>query len=391
MIISAADRLTGVKAYYFAQKLEDIRGMIAEGKDVINFGIGSPDLPPDESVIQELSDSAKGHSNHGYQAYKGIPELREEMANWYKSTYNVQLDAKDNILPMMGSKEGILHVTLAFVNPGDEVLVPNPGYPTYTSLTRLLGGKTCYYDLKESNNWYPDFDEIEKQDLSKVKIMWLNYPHMPTGAPARKDVFEQYIAFAKKHKILLCHDNPYSLVLNKQRPISILSLKGADEVAIEFNSFSKSHNMAGWRVGMFLGKKEYVDLALRVKSNIDSGMFKGIQEASIKALQLDNAWHQERNAIYAIRREWCYKILDLLGFEYNTSQEGLFVWAKPKADNAIQDIPAFIDKILAERHVFFTPGMIFGSNGEGFIRLSLCVPEDRMKKAYDRLNVTLQY
>ena len=386
MIVQVADRLSDVKAYYFVKKLEEIRQLISEGKDVINFGIGSPDLPPDQSVIEALAATAHEKTSHGYQAYKGIAGFREAIANWYKTTYKIELDPATMVLPLMGSKEAILHLTLAFVNPGDKVLVPNPGYPTYTSLTKLLGGTIAYYNLKEETGWYPDFDEIEKQDLSKVKMMWLNYPHMPTGTPPKKEVFEKYIAFAKKHNILLCHDNPYSLVLNKQKPISILSIPGADEVAVELNSMSKAHNMAGWRVGMMVGREEYITNALRVKSNIDSGMFLGTQQAAINALSLDESWHVERNEVYQERREWVYKIFDKLKLEYSTSQEGMFVWAKPTTESLINDIPTFIDKMLYDKHIFFTPGMIFGSNGEKFLRASLCVPANRMKIAYERLN-----
>ena len=263
--------------------------------------------------------------------------------------------------------------------------MPNPGYPTYTSLTTLLGGDVLPYDLKEENGWYPDFDSLEKQDLSKVKIMWFNYPHMPTGTPAKDAVFEKYIAFAQKHNILLCHDNPYSLVLNKNKPKSILSYHGAKDVAVEFNSFSKSHNMAGWRLGMLVGSKNYIDLALRVKSNIDSGMFKGIQVAAIEALKLGDEWHQERNDVYAERRVLCWEVLDKLGFDYSKEQEGMFIWAKPNKNSGIKDIPLFIDQLLAEKHIFFTPGMIFGSNGNDYLRLSLCVPIDRIKEALNRL------
>lgn len=386
MIIPLADRLGGVKEYYFVKKLEQIRELISQGHDVINFGIGSPDMPPSEEVVNELSKTAISANAHGYQPYRSTPELRSAIADWYKRTYQVDLDPSEAILPLMGSKEGILHITLAFINPGDEILVPNPGYPTYSSLTKLLGGEKRLYDLKEENGWYPDFEEIEKEDLSKVKIMWLNYPHMPTGTPAKRAVFEQCVAFAKKHQILLCHDNPYSLVLNKENPLSIFSVEGAQDLALELNSFSKAQNMAGWRVGMVTGKKDYIDNILRVKSNIDSGMFLGIQKAATVALQQPESWHQERNAVYAKRREWVWKILDHLGFEYSKDQEGMFVWAKPKNEIQIDDLPAYIDRILEEHYIFFTPGFIFGSNGEGYIRLSLCVSAEKMEEAYNRLS-----
>ncbi len=382
MIISPADRLKGVKAYYFVQKLEQIRQMKAEGKDVINFGIGSPDLKPDKKVVDSLVATARADGNHGYQPYKCIPELREGISNWYDSTYSVSLDPNTEILPLMGSKEGILHVTLAFVNPGDEVLVPNPGYPTYTSLTKILGGSVKYYDLKEENGWYPDFDELEKADLSKVKLMWLNYPHMPTGTKAKKEVFQQYVDFAKRKGILLCHDNPYSLVLNSENPQSIFDIAGAKEVALEFNSLSKSHNMAGWRIGMLTGAKDYIDLALRVKSNIDSGMFLGLQNAAVEALSLEEGWHSERNEVYASRRKIVWAILDKLGCTYDKDQEGLFVWAKVPLGT---DVERLIDITLEEKNIFFTPGFIFGTNGAGYIRFSLCVNEEDAKRALERL------
>ena len=385
MIVPLADRLNDVKAYYFVKKLEEIRALKAAGNDVINFGIGSPDLPPSEETIKALTETAEEEGSHGYQPYKGIPELREAIANWYKNTYNVDINPEHEILPLMGSKEGILHVTLAFVNPGEEVLVPDPGYPTYTSLSTLLGASVVKYDLSEETDWYPNLEELEKRDLSKVKLMWINYPHMPTGTPAKKEVFEALIAFAKKHKILLCHDNPYSLVLHQGEPMSLLSLEGAKDVAIELNSFSKSHNMAGWRIGIMLGAEEYISNALRIKSNIDSGMFLGTQKATIEALKLDNQWHFERNEIYRERRDVVFEIFDYLGFEYSLKQEGMFVWAKPKADSEIKNIEAFVDNLLLEKHIFFTPGFIFGKNGNGYMRASLCVPAERMKEALLRL------
>lgn len=384
-MISLAQRLGGVKAYYFVQKLEQIREMVADGKDVISFGIGSPDLSPSEDTINALYQTAKSTNNHGYQPYKGIPELRQAMADFYKKTFHVDLAANTDILPLMGSKEGILHITLAYVNPGEKVLVPNPGYPTYTSLSKLLGADVVNYDLKEENGWYPDFNQLEQLVDEKTKLLWLNYPHMPTGTPAKIEVFEKMIAFAKKHNLLICHDNPYSQVLNNKAPLSILSIEGAKEVAIEFNSLSKSHNMAGWRVGMMLGKEDYITAALRVKSNIDSGMFLGIQKAAVNALHADDEWHVERNETYNERREWVFKILDKLQCDYSREQEGMFVWAKPKPESGIISIPDFIDKTLEEKHIFFTPGMIFGSNGNDYLRVSVCVPVERIKEAYERL------
>ncbi len=385
MIISTADRLKDVKAYYFVKKLEEIRQMIAEGKDVISFAIGSPDMAPSDQTVNALISTAQNPGNHGYQPYKGIPQLREALSLWYKNTYDVELDPNTEILPLMGSKEGILHVTLAFVNEGDKILVPNPGYPTYSGLSKLLGARIEYYELTEENNWYPNFDKIEDSDLSGVKIMWLNYPHMPTGTPPKLEVFEKAIAFGKRNNILICHDNPYSLVLNKEKPISILNVEGAKEVALEFNSFSKSHNMAGWRLGMLMGGEEYITNALRVKSNIDSGMFFGIQQAAIQAINNDEDWHRSRNSVYEERRKLVYQILDKLNFEYDTNQVGMFVWARPSKTSNISDVQEFIDKLLKEKHIFFTPGMVFGSNGNGYLRVSLCVPKERIEQALDRL------
>ncbi|WMJ73121.1 aminotransferase class I/II-fold pyridoxal phosphate-dependent enzyme [Cytophagaceae bacterium ABcell3] len=385
MIIPKASRLNNVREYYFVKKLEEIARLNKEGKDIISFGIGSPDMAPDESVIQTLYDTASKKNTHGYQPYRGIPELREGIASFYKNTYGVALDPHKEVLPLMGSKEGILHVSMAFLNPGDEVLVPNPGYPTYSSLSNLTGAKVRYYDLTESSGWQPDLDALESSDLSSVKIMWLNYPHMPTGTPGRMDVLQKLVDFARKNNILLCYDNPYSLVLNEDKPVSILAVPGAKDVAVEFNSLSKSHNMAGWRLGMVLGAEDYLSTILTVKSNIDSGMFLGLQKAAITALGLGEQWHKERNESYKARREVVFKILDLLGFEYDTSQVGMFIWCKPSPEKGIDDIAQYIDKVLYEANVFFTPGFIFGSNGDGYMRASLCVPLERMNQAYDRL------
>lgn len=385
MIIPLANRLGGVKPYYFVEKLNEIRAMIADGKDVISFAIGSPDMTPDSKVVSRLSETAGDASQHGYQAYQGLPELREAMSTYYKNVYKVDLDPANEILPLMGSKEGVLHLTLAFVNPGDKVFVPNPGYPTYTSLTRLLGGDIVYYDLKPENNWYPDFDQLDQFDFSDIKILWVNYPHMPTGTPAKREVFERLVALAKDKGFLIVHDNPYSRVLNQKQPMSILEVEGARDVCIELNSLSKSHNMAGWRVGMMVGQSEYVKTALRVKSNIDSGMFAGLQTAAASALALDDQWHDLRNEQYENRRKWAFQILDKLGFEYDLKQEGMFVWAKPIDQDIQKDIPGFVDRLLREKNIFFTPGMIFGSNGEGYVRLSLCVPAIRMEEAFKRL------
>lgn len=383
MIVELADRLKDVKPYYFVKKLDEIRHMLKEGKDVISFGIGSPDLPPAEAAVNKLNEVSYRSSSHGYQPYAGVPELREGIAHFYHKTYGVDLDPTSQILPLMGSKEGILHATLAFVNPGDKVLVPNPGYPTYTSLSKLLGANVEYYDLKEEHGWYPDFDELYHRDFTGVKMLWINYPHMPTGTPAKREVFEKLVKLAHEKKFIICHDNPYSLVLNKQKPLSILDIEGAKDVAIEFNSFSKSHNMAGWRVGMIVGRQDYISSILTVKSNIDSGIFLGIQQAAIEALKVGEDWHAERNETYTKRREVAWQVLDKLGFTYSKEQEGMFVWAKPK--DPMLNIEQFIDEMLQKYYIFFTPGFIFGSNGNGYIRLSLCVHEERMKEALARL------
>ena len=383
MIIDIADRLQGVKPYYFVQKLEQVRQMIAEGKDVINFGIGSPDLSPSEAAKNAAIAQTKSNQNHGYQAYAGIPEFRDSIVKFYKEFYGIDLN-NDEVLPLMGSKEGVLHLTLAFVNPGDTVMIPNPGYPTYSSLTKLLGADVKPYNLSEATGWYPDFEKMADSDLSNVKMLWLNYPHMPTGTPASMKVFDEAIKFANNHNLLICHDNPYSLVLNNDKPISIFAADGAKDVAVELNSLSKSHNMAGWRVGMLVGAQDYVKTALRVKSNIDSGMYRGIQNAAIAALADSQDWHDLRNEEYRERKQLVYQLLDKLDCSYSTNQEGMFVWAKPNKEEVINDIPAFIDQTLEEKYIFITPGNIFGSNGEGYIRISLCVNSENIKKALSR-------
>lgn len=383
MIIPLAERLNDVADYYFARKLEEIRQMEAQGHKIISFGIGSPDLAPSERTIDKLIHSSQQPNHHGYQPYKGIPALREKIAQWYGNEYKVELHPGTEILPLMGSKEGILHISMAFLNPGDEVLVPNPGYPTYTSLTKLVGATIRYYDLKEKNGWYPDWEALEKTDLSRVKMLWVNYPHMPTGTPAKRAEFEKIVAFGQKHKILICHDNPYSLVLNSESPLSLLSIPGAKDVAVEFNSLSKSFNMAGWRIGMMVGKKEYVDAALRVKSNIDSGMFLPLQHAAIEALDNPALWHSERNDIYRKRRNLIYTMLEDMGCTFSKDQTGLFVWAK--APEGVTDVEQYIDDLLYKAHVFLTPGHIFGSNGQGYIRASLCVPEAKIKEGHQRV------
>lgn len=381
MIVSVADRLGEVKEYYFSKKLREVAALKAAGKPIISLGIGSPDLNPDERVKVALQEAMQQPMSHAYQGYQGIPELRKAMASFYKNNFDVGLNPDTEILPLMGSKEGIMHVSMAFLNKGDKVLIPNPGYPTYTSVTKLVGATPVFYDLKEENNWLPNFEALEKEELSKVKIMWVNYPHMPTGAPSKKEMYQALISFAKKHEILLVNDNPYSFILN-DTPESILNYEGAKEVALELNSLSKSFNMAGWRVGMFVGASKYLTQILKVKSNMDSGMFFGIQKGAIEALNLSKDWFKSINKVYAERRETVYQILDELNCVYNTLHVGMFVWAKlPNGITSEQ----MTDKMLYEKDVFITPGTVFGSNGEGYIRLSLCVSNDNLKEVLKRV------
>ncbi|MGY5351706.1 pyridoxal phosphate-dependent aminotransferase [Wenyingzhuangia sp. IMCC45533] len=380
-MVSTADRLKEVKEYYFSKKLREVANLKAQGKPIISLGIGSPDLDPDTAVKKALANTLDKNMAHAYQGYQGIPELRQAMGSFYQSHFDVNLDADSEILPLMGSKEGIMHVSMAFLNKGDQVLIPNPGYPTYTSVTKLVGAEPVFYDLLESNDWQPDFKALENLDLSKVKIMWVNYPHMPTGASAKDKMYNDLITFAKRHKILLVNDNPYSFILNNA-PQSILNYKGAKEVALELNSMSKSFNMAGWRVGMFVGASDYLKEILKVKSNMDSGMFLGIQKGAIEALKLSKDWFANVNSHYKRRRELVYKILDSLNCVYDQSHVGMFVWAKlPKEISSEQ----MTDRLLYDKNVFITPGTIFGSNGEGYIRLSLCVSEENLKEVLKRV------
>jgi hypothetical protein len=382
MIISPAKTLNETKEYYFSIKLKEIKKMNDSGIDVINVGIGSPDLPPSENTINKLIESAQNPKNHGYQSYVGVKEFRQGFADKYLSLYGVNLNVDTDILPLLGSKEGIMHISLTFLDPGDEVLVPNPGYPTYASASRIAKANIKTYDLLEKNGYYPDFKEIEKQDLSKVKLMWLNYPNMPTGAPASEEVFKQYIEFAHKHKILLVHDNPYSSILNHNQ-LSILAYPGAMEVALELNSMSKSHNMAGWRVGLVVGAADYIQSILKVKSNIDSGHFMPIQQAAAEACNNTPHWHAEQNRIYGKRREIVWQIMDYIGSEYNKEQVGMFMWGRiPKRFKTSEE---FTEYYLKKAHVFMTPGFIFGSNGEGYLRISLCSDEKRLQQALERI------
>ena len=384
MIINPAKRTLSVKEYYFSIKNKEIARLsaerVAKGEDpVINLGIGSPDGAPSPEAIEALSECAHRPNLHGYQSYVGIPELRHAIAAWYERWYGVQLDPASEIQPLMGSKEGILLLSLAFLDKGDKVLVPNPGYPTYTSATLMCEAEVVKYDLVEADGWYPDFDQLESMDLSGVKLMWVNYPNMPTGAPARKDVFEKLVAFAREHKILLINDNPYSFVLNE--PQSILTIPGAREVCLEMNSLSKSHNMAGWRVGMLVGDAAIIKEVLKVKSQMDSGMFRGIQEAAIVALNAGPDWYEQLNKEYKQRREVACRIMDKLGCTYDKNAGGLYVWGRVPSGEAVE----WSDKILYEAGVFLTPGFIFGSNGAHHLRISLCANVPNLEKAYEKV------
>jgi len=375
-------RLEGVGEYYFSQKLREIDDMNKVGKQVINLGIGSPDLPPHPDVIKTLQEEAAKPNTHAYQNYKGSPILRNAISKWYKRWYDVELNPDSEILPLIGSKEGIMHVCMTYINTGDVVLIPDPGYPTYKSAATIAGANVVPYTLKEENNWFPDFNELEKTDLKNVKLMFVNYPQMPTGQLSTKDMFEQLIEFAKKHNILLCHDNPYSFILNKT-PMSLLSVDGAKDVAIELNSLSKSHNMAGWRVGMLCGKKERIDEILRFKSNMDSGMFLPVQLAAAKALELEQDWHDQLNEVYSRRREKVFELLQLLGCEFDRDQAGLFVWASIPA--TFKDGYELSDSVLQKSSVFITPGGIFGKGGSKYIRVSLCATEEKISEAIQRI------
>jgi LL-diaminopimelate aminotransferase len=380
-MITTAKRLDIIEEYYFSSKLREVRQLASEGKPIINMGIGSPDLKPSQAVIDAVVSAMQDENAHQYQSYQGLPELRKGMSDFYQNNYGVALDPAVEILPLIGSKEGIMHISMAFLNEGDHVLIPNPGYPTYTSVTNLVGAVPVYYDLKEMNNWEPDFEALEMLDLSKVKIMWIGYPHMPTGARGSLELFSKLVAFAKKHSILLVNDNPYSFVLN-DKPMSLLQVEGAKEVALELNSLSKTFNMAGWRVGMVLGNATLIDAVLKVKSNMDSGMFYGIQKGAVEALKSDKSWFDSMNAIYKKRRVLTEQLAEKLGCEVYAAGVGLFVWAKLPA--GIASAEDFIDKILYEKSIFITPGTIFGSNGEGYIRFALCVKEEKIQEAIDR-------
>ena len=380
--VAPADRLAGVSEYYFSKKLKEVAQMNAEGKDVISLGIGSPDMPPSEETVQTLCNEAQNPDGHGYQPYVGIPELRKSFAAWYQKWYNVELNPATEIQPLIGSKEGILHVTLAFVNPGEQVLVPNPGYPTYTSLSKILGAEIVNYNLKENAGWMPDFDELEKTDMSRVKLMWTNYPNMPTGANATMEMYERLVDFARRKNIIIVNDNPYSFILNNH-PLSILSVPGAKECCIEFNSMSKSHNMPGWRIGMLASNAQFVQWILKVKSNIDSGMFRAMQLAAAKALEADAEWYESNNRNYRNRRHLAGEIMKTLGCSYDESQVGMFLWGKiPDTYTHVEELT---ERILHEARVFITPGFIFGSNGARYIRISLCCKDAKLAEGLERI------
>jgi LL-diaminopimelate aminotransferase len=376
-----ADRLLTIQEYYFSKKLREVRAMAADGKPIINMGIGSPDLPPSEAVISSFQESVRHAGAHQYQSYQGLPELRETIALFYKEKFNVDLNPSNEILPLMGSKEGIMHISMAFLNEGDEVLIPNPGYPTYTSVTKLVGAVPRQYDLIADNGWFPDLEKLMQEDLSRVKLMWVSYPHMPTGARASFIQMENLVAFAKKKNILLVNDNPYSFVLSKN-PLSILSVNGAKDTVLELNSLSKTFNMAGWRVGMVLGNQANLNAILKVKSNMDSGMFYGIQKGAIVALRSGKDWFDQLDAIYEARRKLMFQLADKLKCTYDPNAVGMFVWAKlPDGSGNSEE---FIDRVLHDKNIFIAPGTIFGSNGEGYIRFSLCVSEANIKEAIGR-------
>jgi LL-diaminopimelate aminotransferase len=382
-MITTSKRLEGIGEYYFSQKLREIEELNKQGKNIVNLGIGSPDLPPHPDVIKVLQEESAKFNVHAYQSYKGSPVIRKAMSDWYKKWYYVNLNPDTEILPLIGSKEGIMHICMTYLNKNDEVLVPNPGYPTYTSAVKLAGGKCKEYKLREKNNYEPDFDKLEKSKLKKVKLMFVNYPQMPTGQLPSKELFEKLVAFGKKNKILIIHDNPYSFILN-ENPMSLLSIDGAKECVLELNSLSKSQNMAGWRVGMLCGAKERIEEVLRFKSNMDSGMFLPVQLAAAKALSLGKDWYDSVNAVYSERREKVFKLLDLLACKYSKSQAGMFVWARIPAKN--KNGFELSDDVLYKSNVFITPGGIFGSAGEKYVRVSLCSPVEKFEEAIRRIS-----
>lgn len=380
MNLKAAYRIGNVQEYYFSRKLKEIKQRVKNGEEIINLGIGNPDMDPDNAVLNATSASLAEPGNHTYQSYNGSEELRSAMANWYQRFFSVNLDSNHEILPLMGSKEGIMHISMAFLNPGDKVLIPDPGYPTYNAVASMMHAETLPYDLLEENNWLPDFKALEEMNLSEVKLMWVNYPNMPTGADATHELFEQLIAFGLKHHILIVNDNPYSFILNKN-PRSIMQIKNASKTAIELNSLSKSFNMAGWRIGMVVGSEKILRHILNVKSNMDSGMFLPIQAGAIAALNLENDWFEALNEIYFKRRQVVYQILDCIGCHYNKNGVGMFVWAKTNSGNAEE----LSEELLNNAGVFITPGSIFGNNGIAYLRISLCTPEPVLIRSLEKL------
>lgn len=380
--IVPADRVSEIQEYYFSKKLREVAQLNAQGKDIISLGIGGPDRPPHAEVINTLATEAQKDNVHSYQPYVGIPELRRAFASWYKRWYDVELDADKEILPLIGSKEGILHTSLAFLNPGDGVLVPNPGYPTYTSASRLVQAEIFTYDLTEENGWMPDFDALERLLLDRIKLMWINYPHMPTGTPATMELFERIVDFGKRHNIVIAHDNPYSFILN-DKPMSLLQVEGARDIAIEMNSMSKSHNMAGWRVAMLASNPTFISWILKVKSNVDSGQFRPLMLAAVKGLEADKDWYDSVNAAYSTRRKVAEQIMDELGCTFDPKQTGLFLWGR--IPDSAESSEALADRVLYEARVFITPGFIFGSNGARYVRISLCATEENMRRALDRI------
>lgn len=386
--IQPADRLALVSEYYFSRKLKEVARLNAQGRDIISLAIGSPDMPPSEQTVKTLCEVARRPDTHGYQPTAGTPELREAMADFYQRWYGVRLDPKTEIQPLIGSKEGILHVTLAFVNPGEEVLVPNPGYPTYTSLSKILGAKVVNYNLRGDNGWQPDFDELEQMDLGKVRLMWTNYPNMPTGGNARRDTYERLADFARRHHIVVVNDNPYSFILN-DKPMSLLQVPGAKDCCIEFNSMSKSHNMPGWRVGLCASNPTFISWILKIKSNIDSGTFRAIQLAAAEAFRNDRQWHSQANIdTYARRRKYAEAIMTALGCTFDPSQVGMFLWGR--IPDSCADSEQLTERVLHEARVFITPGFIFGSNGNRYVRISLCAKEDKMEEALARVKAMVR-
>ena len=383
-MIKQSERLNSVEEYYFSKKLREVSNMIQSGESVINMAIGSPDLFPSIKVVDEIKNSLSDSFAHKYQSYQGLPELRDAIAKFYNKFFGVKLNPSNEVLPLMGSKEGIMHISLAFLNPGDEVLIPNPGYPTYLSVTKLVEANPVFYNLSEENGWFPNLSELENKDLSKVKLMWINYPHMPTGASANFDQFEKLLEFAKTNNILLINDNPYSFILNDEY-LSLLKVKGYKDFVLELNSLSKSFNMSGWRVGMLVGSSDNITKVLKVKSNMDSGMFYGIQKGAIAALNLDKSWFEDLNKVYLKRRKLIWNIADKLNCSYDKNSKGLFVWAK--LPNHIKSSEQYIDTLLKEKKIFIAPGTIFGSNGEGYIRFSLCIDEVKIDEALKRIEL----